>query len=210
MAPKVASKAAAKRTRLNAFSNERSLARRAAVKLLNGLAAELGLRQVPLKSAAPRVEALVRLLEPRCQHDAYPARLAAAVGAYVGNSCVFSAPVLAATTASAAEAAVDTTDVPGGDGAGTLPSARHRVLDGGGRLQSNAFMLTYNNRSVTTAAWPLFLQWVEERRRALGARRWAACFEELLHAHGAVRRWPGRPARRHAWHRCSEASLVYH
>ncbi len=182
MAPKVTRKAAAKRASWNAFSNERSLARRSAVKLLNGLAAELGFRQVPLKSAAGRVEALVRLLEPRCQCGDYPARLATAVADYVGNGGVFSVPVLTAPTASPADAAEDRTDVPGGDAGGTFPVARHRVLDEGFRLESKAFMLTYNSRTFTTETSSLFLKWVKERRRALGARRWAACLEESLHA----------------------------
>ncbi len=50
MAPKLAAKkAAAKQKARNVASNGRSLGRRRAVKLLNGLAAELGVRQVPVK-----------------------------------------------------------------------------------------------------------------------------------------------------------------
>ena len=139
-------KPAAKRKAWNDAGNARSLARRGAVRLLNGLAQELGLKPVPVKSRAARVEALVRLLERRCQSDGYPRRLAA-VAQYVDNGGMFSVPMLA--TASAAESSCDVDTDP------TPTLGRHRVLDEGFRLQSKAFMLTYNSRSFSTGTWPV-------------------------------------------------------
>jgi hypothetical protein len=61
MAPKTT-----RRQTLTAASNARSLRHREAVSLLNGLAGEVGLKKVPVKTPANRVEALVRLLDSKC------------------------------------------------------------------------------------------------------------------------------------------------
>ena len=66
-----------------AAGNERGRERRAAVKALNGLAADVGVKTVRLKADAARVEAFVRTLEARCRVGALPARLRAAVEAYL-------------------------------------------------------------------------------------------------------------------------------
>ncbi len=174
MAPK-------KKKRRDATSNERGRRRREAVKLLNVLAVEVGLKPLLTKAAAPDVEARVRLLDPRCQTDGRPERLRAAVEDYLAGGGKFSVPLLLASAA-----VPPSTDTPcDADGDAPPPVARHRLLDDGFRLKSKAFMLTYNSRSFVRATWPVFLKWVKERRRALGARRWAACLEESLNAqHG--------------------------
>ena len=179
MPPKSTPKPAAKRKAWNDAANARSLARRGAVKLLNCLAQELGVQPVPVKSRAARVEALVRLLERRCQSDGYPRRLSAAASQYVDNGGVFSAPLLVAAPATVAAAEEGSGDA---DSEAAQPLVKHRVLDEGFRLQSKAFMLTYNSRSFSTTTWPVFLKWVKERRWTLGARRWAACLEESLNS----------------------------
>ena len=163
-----------RRKTLNDASNARSLRRREAVSLLNGLAVEVGLKKVPVKALASRVEALVRLLDPRCQAGALPARLRSAVGVYLGNGGAFAAAVLpaCARAAAAEDAHCDA------DGDAPPPMARHRLLEAGFRLESKAFMLTFNSGSFVRETWPVFLEWVKERRGALGARRWAACITE--------------------------------
>lgn len=170
-----------RRKTLNDASNARSLRRREAVSLLNGLAVEVGLKKVPVKALASRVEALVRLLDPRCQAGALPARLRSAVGVYLGNGGAFAAAVLpaCARAAAAEDAHCDA------DGDAPPPMARHRLLEAGFRLESKAFMLTFNSGSFVRETWPVFLEWVKERRGALGARRWAACLEESLNAHSS-------------------------
>ena len=85
-----------RRTTLNATSNARTLRRREAVSLLNGLAGEVGLKQIPVKTPANSVEALVRLLDPRCQAGGLPDRLRSAVSVYLDNGGAFSATVLPA------------------------------------------------------------------------------------------------------------------
>ncbi len=75
-AAKAKGKAAPKRV---AGLNERNMRRRAAVRLLNGLAEAVGLTPVLVKSASPAVEALAQRLEPRCQANSLPGRLGASV-----------------------------------------------------------------------------------------------------------------------------------
>ena len=91
-------KAAAKRKARNDASNARSLARRGNVKLLSALAEELGLRPVLVKSSTPKVEALVRRLEARCQPSVHLRRLSEAVALYAHNGGIFSAPLLASAS----------------------------------------------------------------------------------------------------------------
>ena len=139
---------------MNDASNARSLRRREAVSLLNGLAVEVGLKKVPVKALASRVEALVRLLDPRCQAGGLPDRLRSAVSVYLDNGGAFSATVLpaCARTAAADGAHCDVDcDAP-------PPMARHRLLEAGSRMTSKAFMLTSNGGPFVLETWPVFLE----------------------------------------------------
>ena len=158
-----------------AKSNARQAQRRAAVVLLNGLAAELGVRQISVKSARGPVEKLVRVLDARCRDGSLPARLRAAVTSYLNNSSTFSVSLLPAASGVDADACSADCDRP-------PPLQRHRLLDEGFRLESKAFMLTYNSRAFSPETWPMFLQWVKDKRQELGARRWAAWLEESENA----------------------------
>ena len=75
----------------------------------------------------------------------------------------------------------------GGSTTPTAPVQRHRILEDGFRLQSKAFMLTYNCRSFSTGTWGTFLRFVKVTAQRLQARRWAACLEESLSASGPSR-----------------------
>ena len=130
----------------NDASNARTLRRRGAVRLLNGLAEELGAKPVKLKAPSIAVEALVRVLDPRCQTDGFPARLRSAVTKYLDNGGKFSAPLLPATAAAAATVEGTMCDT---DGDAPPPLTRHRLLEDGFRLESKAFTLTYNSRSFS-------------------------------------------------------------
>ena len=167
-----------------ADGNVRSLARRKAVQLLNGLADELGVKRAKSKSASAEVEALVRRLEPRCQMGSLPTRLRDAVVSFLDNGGHFVSAVLppapvvlpaaAATATPACDAEIDADTPP--------PLLRHRVLEAGFRLKSKALMLTFNSKAFIEATWPLFLAWLKGKARELGARRWAACLERSEHA----------------------------
>ena len=155
MAPKAkrAAKLVSPHPRWVADGNARSLARRKAVQLLNGLANELGVKRATSKSASAGVEALVRRLEPRCQTGSLPTRLPDAVvscldnGGHFVSAVLLTAPValptVAATATPARDAEIDA-DIP-------PPLLRHRVLEAGSRLKSKALMLTFNSRASTDA-----------------------------------------------------------
>ena len=70
-----------------AVRNDRGRARRAAVKKLNALAEEVGVKTVRLKTDAARVEVLVRALDVRCNVGDQPVRLRAAVEDYPVFNC---------------------------------------------------------------------------------------------------------------------------
>ena len=181
MAPKAKAKTG------TAARNARNMGRRDAVRLLNALAGEVGFRKLRVKSAAKDVEAFVRKLDPRCQDAGRPERLRRAVEAYLGNGGSFSAPLLALPCGVPPASVLEAPD--GEDGDAPPPLTRHRLLDTGFQLNSKAFMVTYNSRSFTETTWLSFLGWLREKRRSLGARRWAACLEvseQTSSAAGAV------------------------
>ncbi len=161
-----------------AAGNARGKQRREAVAALNRLAEEVGTAQVRLKAPAGAVEKLVRLLDARCHAGDLPGRLRDAVRLYLDNGGSFSVPVLLADIAAGAAATGEGHDA---DSDPPPPVLRHRLLDEGFRLRSKAFMLTFNSRAFT-ATWPVFLRWVKDRYRELGARRWAASLVESVEA----------------------------
>ena len=154
--------------------------------LLNGLAEELQLGVGPLrvKETKPSVVTrLVRLLESRCQDGNLPARLRAAVEQWQNNGGKLTRDVLPpATDAGGASQADSDRD----DTVSLLP--RHRVLDPGFRLQSKAFMLTYNSVNFTPELWTAFRNHMVKLHRALKSRAWAANWEQSLEAAGSANR----------------------
>ena len=108
-----------------------------------------GFKRICAKTAAPGVEALAGLLEPRCQTEDLPARLRAAVVSYVDNGGVLSMPVLAAPVAGDEPAAECEAGDAGCDA--PTPVLRHRLLEQGFRLNSKAFMLRFNYCAFTEA-----------------------------------------------------------
>ena len=144
-------------------SNARKAARKAALRQLNDLAEELGLNPVSLKRArAAEVEQLARSLQMRQLSADHAARLRASLAAWVANGGRLSAEVL---------------DVDDPDAQPQRPLDGHRVLARGYRLESKAFMLTYNSELITADVWPSFETFTSDSARRLGARAWAACLE---------------------------------
>ena len=147
MAPKskMAAKAKAKakgRAKLSRFrrqqlstANVRQQMRRDAVRSLNDLATELELErvQVPMKgllASEPKVDRIIRVLEPRCQTAALAQRLRAAVQLWKDDGGALSQPMTDAADPNAPGSGdeADDSDVP------LLP--RHRVLQPGYILKS--------------------------------------------------------------------------
>ena len=146
-------------------SNNRQAQRRAAVRLLNELATEVGVPKVSVKAGSENVLTMVRALDRRCSDSDRSERLRAVLESYVQNGGQL--PVKLRPQPEA------------GDNAQPAPVLlqRHRVLDEGFRLQSKAFMLTFNSKEFTAGTWQPFRTWVKAKARKLHARHWAACLE---------------------------------
>ena len=175
--------------------------RRAALKELNALCAELELGLVPLRqteSRPPHVTRRIRLLEQRCQDGDTPRRLRAAVEQFVNNGGKLTRDILPAAAAAMHPTEDDTAEEQN-DPAGTTvvdedeadsasaPSqvASHRVLDSSFTLHSKACMLTYNSRSFTPADWAPFQAAMRRLHLELKSKAWAANLEQSLHARGS-------------------------
>ena len=160
--------------------NTRRKNRRSALQALNALAEEvqLGARKLPVKSVGQKDEAVekrIRDLQRRCQEPQLFARLSAAAALWVDNGGATSVPlnrsvVSGSSPASGEEAETllpedQTANDADEDEEPVLP--QHRQLLPGFVLQSCAFMLTFNSKSILPAMWPPFLAWVKERLLAL-------------------------------------------
>ena len=130
-------------------------------------------KSIPVKAGTEQVVALVRELDRQCLDADSSARLRAAVTLYTQNGGVLP---------------VRLTPEPVGEGApvSQVQLQRHRVLDEGFRLQSRAFMLTFNSKAFTAGTWERFRTWVQGTARRLHASRWAACLEESQHAQASA------------------------
>ena len=159
---KVMAKSKAK-ARLRILSaNGRRDSRRAAVRELNGFAEETGARPVSAKTAtAKEIEGLVRVLQRRMQTDEQAARLRATVESWVRHGGSFSVPL---------ENAPDPEAPP-------APLEQHRLLLRGFRLESKAFMLTFNSLMFILADWVAFRDHIKKLHTDCGAAAWAACQE---------------------------------
>ena len=174
----------AKRLRLVVRNaNARQRMRKDAVSSLNALATELELErvQVQLKclvASEPKVERLIRTLEPRCQTDVLAQRLRDAVKLWKDNQGALSQP-MTEEDANPMPAESNTDDTDDSD-VRYLP--RHKVLQAGYTLKSKAFMLTFNSDTFNAETWVTFESWVKKKRKEFGARAWAACIEISVHA----------------------------
>ena len=126
-------------------ANTRKRARQTALLDINVLAREVGARPVLVKCATrDEVESLVRVLQRRFETAEQAPRLREPVQRWLDHGGQFSVPM--------EEAAAPDLDPPA--------VARHRLLLPGYRLQSKAFMLTYNNPSYTKDDWAAFREFI--------------------------------------------------
>ena len=169
-------------------ANKRGLQRRAALRALNALVVEQELPLPHIDAKKPRAADLakvLRALSRRCVDDDALA-FKAAVLRYVRNSGVLPDGF---SVADDGDLTADTADTE------TPAVPKHRFLKFSFRLQSTAFMLTYNSSDFSAATWVAFKTFVEDRARRYGARAWAACLEVSLHADAAH---PGQRLHTHA------------
>ena len=169
MAPK-----AARRKQIES-ANARLEKRRGALRVLNDVVATLGFPSLRVDvKAAPTNQSLNKLFRflGRRELDA-PVALGCrhAIVSFTDNG-----GKLPDNVALSPEGALVTAE----DTSATVPG--HKVLVSSFRLHSRAFMVTYNSVSFTLDTWRDFKAWAQAFARKYGARAWAACFEESLHA----------------------------
>ena len=160
---KAHAKAKAKaRARRVASHNQRRDRRRAAVRELNAFATGVGHRPICAKTAtAADVERLVRVLQRRMPTDDQVAQLRAVAEDWQRHGGRFSVPLEDAPDATALAA----------------PISQHRVLLRGFRLESKAFMLTFNSPAFVLNDWEAFREHIKQQYADCGAAAWAACQE---------------------------------
>ena len=154
-------------------SNDRRRARWQAVNTMNDLAREAGAQPIPVKSTWRKVQKLIKTLEGRRLHGAATESLRACVQAWEDNGgrlqgVVVPAPVAPPTT--------DDDDI---EEAAVVP--QHKVLLPFFKVESHAFMGTYNSHQISEAMWPAFETFSKAFAKKFGAIAWGACLEESLH-----------------------------
>ena len=121
---------------------------------------------------ASAFERVLRALARRCQEPLAQERLRAALLQWTSNGGKL--PECMSLVDSGVTLNDDETDQP------YVPN--HRVLLVSFRLQSSAFMLTYNSRNIVGSTWQSFRDFIERLAKKLGAKAWAACLEASEHA----------------------------
>ena len=165
---------------MSAEATVRRDARVDAVKLMNRIAAAVGVDEVTTRASAAEVQALFATL---CEHVAGEDvnDLASAREQWVQNGGKGNLPAELLPDGNAENADEDV------DPGGVLPG--HKVLQQSFytsrkafRLKARAFMLTFNSQafSVCSILWSAFLSWVKGKAVEFGATEWSATLEESL------------------------------
>jgi hypothetical protein len=150
------------------------------VRDLNTLATKYGLSTIPVKTIGRPCQKLIQRLQTRCSDGATTALLRDAARRWQANGGFLDAVI------------IDPEPLAGGsdfeceeEGAPfVLP--RHKVLQASFRLESKAFMLTYNSKSFDLQTWKAFQSFTKTTAMSLRATGWSACLEEMnkkYHAH---------------------------
>ena len=146
--------------------------REGAIQKLNGIAAQVGLDKLPVKTASKAVQRLIKKVQARTTDAPTTARLFDTAKEWVDNGGHLDG-TLAPPPPQGSKA-------PPGDDATLVP--KHRVLLPNFRLQSRAFMVTYNSKKFTKETWCPLRAFTQTTAQRLGATAWAACLEESLNA----------------------------
>ena len=152
------------------------LRRREAIRVLNTLAATVGVNELRGKDVPwQKVERLIGILDGRCQEDEQRVSLRDAAEKWVACGGQLTHGLSAPSSLSE-----DTTPA-------AIP--HHKIIEKGFRIRTHAFMVTYNSSQITKQTWAPYEQWFRALARSLGAHAWAACLEESLHTSGAGPRY---------------------
>ena len=155
-------------------ANERLHKRRAALRSLNSLVADMGYPALKVDVKQPTTKTVNKLFRffARRGLDGSSAKVCIdAVKLYTRNGGTLPEGMSLCDDSGLNVAPDASPAVPG-----------HKVFQSSFRLHSRAFMLTYNNAGITPGIWDEFHTFVKSFARKHGARAWAACLEESLHA----------------------------
>ena len=156
-------------------ANERLHKRRAALRSLNALVAQTGYPSLKVDVRQPAIQSVNKLF-----------RFFARRG-LDGRATTVCTDAVKLYTQNGGTLPEGMSLCDGWGGLGVAPDAspavpRHKVFQSSYRLHSRAFMLTYNSTSFTPGTWGEFHKFAKSFARQHGARAWAACLEESLHA----------------------------
>ena len=160
-----------------AAANVRLSKRRQALRSLNEIAKGLNLERLMVSAKDPDASALARLLRCLARREfeaAVAQKCRDAVRLFITHGGQLPEGLSLVEEDSGSGLSVPPEDLP------VVP--RHKVLANGFRLHSRAFMVTFNSTMFTLATWPDFKKWAKQFAGVHGARAWAACLEESLHA----------------------------
>ena len=167
-----------------ARANDRGKSRHAAVKEMNRVAKDAAVAPVNVKAPWKVVERLIKTLQARSLAHDGRARLLAAARRWQTNGGKLDGRLVLTRGVSGAEgnavggAAVPTQEEAAAD---VVLLAKHKILLSSFRLESRAFMLTYNSRDLSPAAWESLLAFTEEKSRRFNASAFGVCMEITLH-----------------------------
>ena len=149
--------------------NRRKLLRRSALKTIAQISRNVDGPLLSSRSgSAKQVDAAIRFIETHCgTPEVSHARNA--LRQWEGNGGQLETPLADDTMGSDAELA-------------PCVIGRHKILERNFRLESKAFMCTYNSRTFDRSTWTAFQTWVRCVSKRYRARAWAACLELSVHA----------------------------
>ena len=165
-------------------ANARKKCRRNTLNKLNVLGEEAGVQAISFDAASDKkVSSFIRQLGRRCGSDCGKLRrVRALLLEWQANGGALIGTVLPELPG----APEDEPDHDGHeDGVVSLEPPvvdRHALLTAGYRLQTKAFMLTYNSKDFNLNTWTRFRSFIKASVKRFGATEWSACLEETLGA----------------------------
>ena len=156
---------------------QNKLRRRETIRELNTLAVTVGAKELRVKDTPwQKVERLLGMLDGRCQETGQRALLRSLAEQWVACGGNLSHGLRSADGTPA-------------DDTAPVALAHHRIIEKGFRIQTHAFMVTYNSATFTVGTWETYEPWFQRLAKNLGAHAWAACLEESQHTTGPKQRY---------------------
>ena len=140
---------------------------------MNEIAFGVGVSAIPIKSPWWKVQKLITTLQGRLIDDETTEALQISAKMWSDNGGHLQGELV---TAPAEPTSGNDDDVDDGS-----PVPKHRVLLPFFKIESHAFMGTYNSQAFTESTWSAFETFTKNFSKKFGATAWGACLEESLH-----------------------------